>query len=109
MATILEPIIVRPEEFTQEEKKTLIKSAAEMMTSLSEDTLKILQNTYGEIKGTKAFEILTKSKLLGLDFAMSWDKSKSTGENIANFTGNFVQGAITTGILVAIKGTGNFK
>jgi hypothetical protein len=105
MATVLAPIIVRPEEeFTQEEKKTLIKSAAEMMTGLSEDTLEILKETYGEIKGTKAFEILTKSKLLGLDLAMSWDNSKSTGENIANFTGNFVQGAITAGVLAENRG-----
>ena len=44
MTTILDPIIVRPEEdFTQEEKEALIKSSAQMMTSLSEDTLKVLQ------------------------------------------------------------------
>ena len=83
MTTILDPIIVRPEEdFTQEEKEALIKSSAQMMTSLSEDTLKVLQDTYGEIKGTKAFEVLAKGKLLGLDFAMNWQDSKATGENI---------------------------
>ncbi len=71
-----------------------------MMTSLSDDTLKVLQDTYGEIKGIKAFEVLIKGKLLGLDFAMSWENSKSTGENITNFAGNFIQGAITAGILV---------
>lgn len=101
MTTVLDTIIVRPEEeFTQEEKETLIKSSAQMMTSLSEDTLKVLQDTYSETKGIKAFEVLIKGKLLGLDFAMSWENSKSTGENITNFTGNFIQGAITAGILV---------
>ncbi len=107
MTTILDPIIVRPEEdFTQEEKEALIKSSAQMMTSLSEDTLKVLQDTYGEIKGTKAFEVLAKGKLLGLDFAMNWQDSKATGENIANFTGNFIQGAATAIVLTGFTSSG---
>ena len=51
------------------------------------------KNLYGEIEGTKAFELAKSSKLLLLDFTLSYDKNKDVEHNIAHYVGNFIQGA----------------
>lgn len=50
------------------------------------------KNLYGEIEGTKAFELAKSSKLLLLDFTLSYDKNKDVEHNIAHYVGNFIQG-----------------
>lgn len=66
-----------------------------------------LKNIYGDINGEKIFNFAKSIKLFGIDFALNYDKSKSVEENIAHYSGNFVEiAAVGYGVTSAIVGAG---
>ena len=97
---------IKNEDFKQNEIKDLMVNGIDLLNASTTDAQKKLVEMYGEIKGTQAMEMLKSAKLNGINLALSWDNQKSTAENIANFSGDLLQGvAIGAGLVLLSQST----
>ena len=64
-----------------------------------------LNNIYGEANDEKIFNLAKSVKLHIIDFALNYDKNKSTDENIAHYAGNFIEAVFIGTAAASVLGT----
>lgn len=85
--------------------KNILSNALSLLDSGIDVAKNELNNIYGEANGEKIFNLAKSVKLHIIDFALNYDKNKSTDENIAHYAGNFIEAVFIGTAAASVLGT----